>query len=395
MARLRGNGDLDFSNEDWEPPTPRVKKNPLDVDDTPTDSGSVDADPGPVDTAPPPAALPPPIRPAAGGPAPGPNGTPNSAYQPPAGGVYEGKPGGDIYEGSTLDGGNEGQWKTLIKDGVNVGGGGGGNSDGGGALSSLLMGLLSGKSSDPNRDAMYSKLNGLIDKYGQPVDPNDPSISGVVDSYEGDVGRSTNRFKEFAAERAHAEGVPSGAFDSQVGNAIMSGGRAVGDLRSQMMRDEMLSRREALMQTMQQSQGMMNADQAANLQSRISAIDGMLKSRGMDIDQSLGESRLSLDKSLGEGRLSLDKMLGMSKIDLDRMLGTGRLDLDRTLGMGDLDLRKLLGEGQIGVGMAGVGAQNHATDTHDKEFYDDLGFRMASEGNNLDEILGKLLLGGS
>lgn len=191
------------------------------------------------------------------------------------------------------------------------GSGGGANTvaaaSGGGDLSSFLMSLLQGQGAGTSaaRNTLLSKLSALADKYSQPVTADDPNVKGATDAYTGQVGRSVNRFRKTAAERAYAEGVPSGAFDSQIGNAELSGGRSVGDFETTLMHDEMLSRRNALMQTIQQSGSLLSAQDASDIQNKIAGIDAALKSRGMDITENLGFKGLDLQKLLGQGSLDM------------------------------------------------------------------------------------------
>jgi hypothetical protein len=92
------------------------------------------------------------------------------------------------------------------------------------------------------------RLSQLLDQYQNPVDPNDPIISRLTQSYEGRMGRALEGFKNQAAERAYAEGVPSGAFDTQIGNATLEAGRNVGDFEGNLLNTEHNNRRNALAQ---------------------------------------------------------------------------------------------------------------------------------------------------
>lgn len=228
-------------------------------------------------------------------------------------------------------------------------GGGAASAPGGGGsdLSSFLMQLLmrgNGNSTDPARTALLGRMNALMDQYSQPVTADDPTIKASTQAYTGQVGRSLNAFKKQAAERAYAEGVPTGAFDSQIGNAQMAGGRAIGDNENQMMRDEMLSRRSNLMSTMQGAGSLLSAQDAADIQNKIANIDAVMKSRGLDIESDLG---------------------GKS-----------------------LDLQKLLGLG-------GLSNQSTSINNQNNQFYDKLGADEADTGSSLDTILQGLLVGRS
>lgn len=221
---------------------------------------------------------------------------------------------------------------------------GGGTSD----LSSFLMQLMTagrGNNTDPARSALLSRMNGLLDQYSQPVSADDPTIKASTQAYTGQVGRSVNRFKKQAAERAYAEGVPTGAFDSQIGNAELSGGRSIGDFETGMMRDEMMARRDKLMQTLQGAGQLLSAQDSADIQNKIANIDAVMKSRGLDLT----------DKGL---------------------------DINSR----GLDIQELLGK-------MGLGNQSKSIDNQNSQFYDKLGADEANQGSILDQILQTLLVG--
>lgn len=232
--------------------------------------------------------------------------------------------------------------------------GGGGSTAAGagnGNLSGLLMQLLSqGSRTSGDRSGILSRLMSLADQYAKPVSPDDPNIKASTDAYAGQVGRSVNRFRKTAAERAYAEGVPTGAFDAQIGNAEMAGGRAQGDFESGLMRDEMVSRRNALMSTLQSAGSLLSAQDSADIQSKIANMDAILRSQGLDVSNR-------------------------------------GLDIQQLLGMGSLDLQKLLGNRSLDN-------QGRQIDNQNNQFYDQFGADQANKGTSLDEILASLLLNG-
>lgn len=222
---------------------------------------------------------------------------------------------------------------------------GSGNSS---QLSSFLMSLLTrgGNSTDPARSALLGRLNGLMDQYSQPVTADDPTIKASTDAYTGQVNRSVDAFKKQAAERAYAEGVPTGSFDSQVGNAELSGGRSIGDAQAQMMRDEMLSRRQNLQSTLASAGGLLSAQDSADINNRIASMDAALKEQGIDVSNR-------------------------------------GLDIQSQLGNSGLDVQKLLG-------LLGAGNQSTAIGNQNNQFYDQLGSNNANEGAQLDLIMREL-----
>jgi hypothetical protein len=267
----------------------------------------------------------------------------SAAYYNDSRGETIGLPGG--YAAKTPNGWT---WTQRTPETGGAAGGGSATSAGGGSsLSDYLMQLMTagrGNSTDPARAAMLSRLNALMDQYSQPVTADDPVIKAGTQAYTGQVNRSVSGFKKQAAERAYAEGVPTGAFDAQIGNATMAGGRAIGDNEAKLMHDELLSRRQSLMAALQSSSGLLSAQDTADIQNKIANIDAVIKSRGLDIESSLG---------------------GQS-----------------------LDLQKLLGTTSLANQATSIGNQNN-------QFYDQLGVSTANQGSTLDQILAQLLVGRS
>lgn len=223
--------------------------------------------------------------------------------------------------------------------------GGGGGSD----LSSFLQQMLmanGGNKTDPARTALMGRLNTMMDQYSQPVSATDANIAGPTQAYTGQVGRSVNAFKKQAAERAYAEGVPTGAFDSQVGGATMAGGRSIGDFETNQMNTEMQSRRASLMSTLTSAGNLLSAQDQADIQNKIANIDAVMKSKGLDLT----------DKGL---------------------------DINNK----GLDIQKMLG-------LLGAGNTTTSINNQNSQFYDKLGADEADKGSSLDQILSDLLLGG-
>lgn len=217
-----------------------------------------------------------------------------------------------------------------------AGGGGGAAPPSPYNLNDILMKLLGRAGNQgPNmdwRNSIWATLQGKIGEYSKPVDPNDPAIKNSTNAFRGQVDRSVNNFRETAAQRAYAEGVGSGSFDASLGNAESAGGRAVGGLESDLMRDELSQKRAGLSDILGKSMGFISATEAQDLNDRIASIDEALKS-----------TELANNLSLGQGGLALQ------------------------------------GRGQ---------------DLANQHFYDDLAQRRAESAAALDKLLQQLLLGG-
>lgn len=382
MAKLNDDGSLDFSEDDWLAPTPKKKAGDLGNDAydqgtggplpratgadginiTPTAPSSAAGTPGSYQGGSP-------NDPVVSGYAGGADnsilgllqsgmdpqkaialfnqkngrGTGNEAtYYNDTRGQTIGLPGG--YAALTPNG-----WTWTDRTPETGGNAGGSNTPASGTsdLSSLLMSLLTankGNNTDPARSALLGRLNGLLDQYSQPVSKDDPNIAGPTQAYTGQVGRSVNDFKKQAAERAYAEGVPTGAFDSQIGNATLAGGRSVGDFETNLMSQELQSRRANLISTLNSAGGLLSAQDQADIQNKIANIDAVIKSKGLDLTKDLGQQ--------------------------------------------GLDLQKLLGTGQLANQSTAINNQN-------SQFYDEFGLDSANQGSTLDDILASYLVGRS
>lgn len=162
---------------------------------------------------------------------------------------------------------------------------GGGGATSGGNLRDLLTQLIMGgkdPASTQQRQALQDRLNGMMDAYGKPVTADDPLIHNASDAYGGDVQRSIASFREQAAERAHAQGVPTGAFDAQIGNAVQAGGRATGKFTTDLIGQETNTRRNLLAQAMGQSASLANDSDNTALRGKSLDLSSILGQEGVD-----------------------------------------------------------------------------------------------------------------
>jgi hypothetical protein len=176
---------------------------------------------------------------------------------------------------------------------------------------------------------LLDRGSSLLDDYQKPVTADDPYIKGQVSAFHGTSQRQLQDLRTTLAERAHAEGVGSGAFDAELSNADMSAGRDEGSLEAKLMSDENTSRRTAL--------GNMFGMQLGAI--------------GEGDKTQLGNRALTIQDFLGRGNLSNN---------LKQILGT--LSNNRT-----------------------------SIDNQDKQFYDNLSWLMSQYGTSLDSILAGLI----
>lgn len=383
MAKLRGDGSLDYGLDPFTPaPRPKPQQEVDPATGQPYDGGMG----GPINTNDPPFPTPAPApAPSPAIPAPQGGGSaedfirswqgshPASEGIGPLADAYSAAGHGSRFMYGDTPSNNElmlngGKYKVLNEangtwytGGDDSGGGapasaagaaaspGAAASGGNSGLNDFLMRWLTTQSPTSSaRQGLISRLLAKADEYGQPVSADDPTIKAQTDAYHGTIARQLSDFRTRAAARAHAEGVSTGAFDAQVGNAEMGAGRAEAGYTSTLMGTELQSRRAALSNMLSQAGSQLSAEDAAQIQSKIAAIDGMLgqqnadtSSRSVDNTFSLGQSGQGIQKLLGLGSLNLQK-LGLTnqnsqfydKLGTDNAFSEAQLDyLYKTLGL--------------------------------------------------------------
>lgn len=181
----------------------------------------------------------------------------------------------------------------------------GGGQQGGGALDAFLSALASQKSDvAKQRQGILDRLMGLADQYSKPVTAQDPSIAAASDAYGAQTDRALQQYREQAAERAHAEGVPTGAFDAQIGGAVTSAGMAKASNVSSMVIDQLNKQRAQLSDVLSQGAGILSAQDQADIQNKVANIDAALKKEGLNLQ---GRS-LDIQQQLGQGGLDLQRL---------------------------------------------------------------------------------------
>lgn len=231
-----------------------------------------------------------------------------------------------------------------------------------GKLDELLTHLMSeskrrgdiNASREADNAAYRSKIRGsILDTIGSASKiptMEDPSIQAQSRAFDVAGQGALKRGRSVMAARAAAEGTPTGAFDSALQGSEEGFAKARGANDAGLLADLTRQQRAQLMSAMQLGAGVLGDQENIDANSALAGLDAQLKGIGMGKD---------------------DEHFGL-----------------------DLALRKLLGEGQLGVAGAGVNATNRATDNQHQQFYDRLAFDMGKEGNSMDDILLRLLLGG-
>lgn len=170
-------------------------------------------------------------------------------------------------------------------------------------LSQLLTKLFGAGAADPNgplRKQISDKFGSLMDQYSKPVSPDDPIIQANTDAFHGTEQRSLGQYGEMAAERAHAEGVPVGAFDSAVGNATSAAGRDEATNLGSQMTNETNARRAALGGVLGQASNFSNVTDEQKLREELAVLSDATGNQQFydSLAAGMGSQNSELDKLL-------------------------------------------------------------------------------------------------
>ena len=147
-------------------------------------------------------------------------------------------------------------------------------------------------------DALYSQLSQKANQSLQ-IDRNDPIIRAQADAYSANQERSKRNYLSDVAER-------SGPLANIRGEQRMAAervGQATGSFEAELLGRELTARRDEIMQALQMSGSLLNADQQRQLQSELAMLDQAIKEqnvalgfRGQDLDYSLGREGLGVQR---------------------------------------------------------------------------------------------------
>lgn len=119
----------------------------------------------------------------------------------------------------------------------------------------------------------------------QPVDPNDPTITGTVNAARDEATRASETERSQLAERLYAQG---GLNTDQLTQQVQQSGEktalGLGSLKAQLIQREVQSRRTELQSVMQMALAAGDSQMAREIQMQIAQLDAMLREEGMGID---------------------------------------------------------------------------------------------------------------
>lgn len=195
-------------------------------------------------------------------------------------------------------------WQWLVQNGQDTGNTNTGNTALDAYLAQLMKDNADRKSNaDAQRTELQGRIRGLEDKYSAPVTAQDDTIAPQVDAFRGETDRTLAAYREKMAERAHAEGLGSGAFDSAIGESTLAGGRATGNFQAGLMGQELTARRGALSDVMKQGEGLLGEQDTNDLQQRVATIDAELRNKGLNNQNSQWYDKFAYDQGLDSAGL--------------------------------------------------------------------------------------------
>ena len=171
------------------------------------------------------------------------------------------------------------------------------------------------------QDAMLETLMGRMQQ-STVIDPDDPNIKQQVDPFAAAMERQKRSAMSDAAESTGP--MASGALRGQ--NRMLSerAGQQQGMFEAELVGRELQNRRDEIQSALSQLGGVVDSDQARQLQRELANLDAKLKTMGIKSAEGLGYAELSLRDRLGTGGLNIDAMNLMQR---DRQFGD-RLGFD-------------------------------------------------------------------
>lgn len=140
---------------------------------------------------------------------------------------------------------------------------------------------------DARRTALYDELM-KRSQQSLAVDGKDPVIAGQVNSYRAEQLRGARNAVDASAEA----GGPMANLSGERRLANEHAAQSTGALQSQLIGNEMQSRRNEIAQALAQRGGMLSEDEQHALQRQLAALDANLAQRGQDIQHGLGQAGL-------------------------------------------------------------------------------------------------------
>jgi hypothetical protein len=158
---------------------------------------------------------------------------------------------------------------------------------------------------------------------GTTVDRNDPNFRQQLDPFNAAQERQRRQYLSEQAERMSAQGLGnSGAMQQEARVASERAGQASGLFESQLVQQELKTKRDEIQNALQSLGGMISQDQQMQLQKQLADLDAALRREGFGVQSSLGQGDLGLRRELGMGGLNIDLMrLLQSGDQFDKDLG--------------------------------------------------------------------------
>lgn len=202
---------------------------------------------------------------------------------------------------------------------------------------------------NPAQSAAQDAILQLLGRSQQAVTLQDPSLQPVSDAYRSAQQRGVEQQRRALANRASVTGtLNTGGFDTEALGVLQDANRDVASFDANLVRAEMATRRNELLQAIQLAAQTGNEQQRSQLQQQLALLDATLRQQDMSLRDRLGTGDLALRRELGFG-------------DLDFRNRT--LTQSGELGRGDLALRmiqSLLQNEQFNSGLGMNAAQFEA-----------------------------------
>lgn len=122
------------------------------------------------------------------------------------------------------------------------------------------------------RNNLLGTVNSQIAKYSVDPTENDPDILGPTEAYRGEAERATRMNRESMAERAGAQGLPTGSLDAAVETGNEDLGKAVGGYKANLLSNKFGQYATGLSDAVKTGAGILDSGVSSDLQNRVSTL---------------------------------------------------------------------------------------------------------------------------
>lgn len=149
---------------------------------------------------------------------------------------------------------------------------------------------------------IHDTVTSQIDEGSKPVDPNDPIMAQQNRAYSTTQDRALAEGREAMAARGASQGLPTGAMDASLQSSYENAASDKSAYSGNLMADRLKQKQQQLQNALTTGAGILSAEEARDLQSRIATLDARIKATQIDQNERQGNR----DLDIRQGGLDLD-----------------------------------------------------------------------------------------